>query len=118
LVAARQPAVQIRPAKIGGYTDQQRFFLALARLKHENPTGLSGSDPGAGSSARKVESAALQLLAAITPAEHEVSVVQEHLGDAVGFDDASVDLVGISAMTIQARRAYEIADSHRRAGPT
>jgi len=73
-------------------------------------------NPGAGSSARKVESAALQLLAAITPAEHEVFVVQEHLGDAVGFDDTSVDLVGISAMTIQARRAYEIADSHRRAG--
>ena len=73
-------------------------------------------NPGAGSSARKVESAALQLLAAITPADHEVSVVQEHLGDAVGFDDASVDLVGISAMTVQARRAYEIADRHRRAG--
>jgi len=63
-----------------------------------------------GLSGRKVESAALQLLAAITPPEHHVSVMQEHLGDAIRFDDADVDLVGISAMTIQARRAYEIAD--------
>ena len=73
-------------------------------------------NPGAGSSARKVESSALQLLAALTPAEHDVAIVQEHMGDAVGFDDASVDLVGITAMTIQACRAYEIADAHRRAG--
>jgi radical SAM superfamily enzyme YgiQ (UPF0313 family) len=55
-------------------------------------------------------------LAAITPPEHLVSIVQEHLGDAVRFDDAGVDLVGITAMTIQARRAYEIADGYRAAG--
>jgi radical SAM superfamily enzyme YgiQ (UPF0313 family) len=67
---------------------------------------------------RKVESAALQLLAAITPSTHDVSIVQEHLGDAVRFDDANVDLVGITAMTIQARRAYEIADGYRSAGKT
>ena len=73
-------------------------------------------NPRVGLSGRKVESAALQLLAAITPPEYEVSIAQEHLGDPVRFDDASVDLVGISAMTIQARRAYEIADGYRRAG--
>lgn len=72
-------------------------------------------NPRVGLSGRKVESAALQLLAAITPAAHEVSVVQEHLGDRVVFDN-DVDLVGISAMTIQAHRAYEIADGYRRAG--
>jgi radical SAM superfamily enzyme YgiQ (UPF0313 family) len=75
-------------------------------------------NPRVGLSGRKVESAALQLLAAITPAEHEVSIVQEHLGDPVRFDDAKVDLVGITAMTIQARRAYEIADGYRSAGKT
>ncbi|HEX7500899.1 MAG TPA: radical SAM protein, partial [Polyangia bacterium] len=69
-------------------------------------------------SGRKVESAALQLLAAITPAEHDISIVQEHLGDTVDSGDAGVDLVGITAMTIQARRAYEIADAYRRAGKT
>jgi radical SAM superfamily enzyme YgiQ (UPF0313 family) len=75
-------------------------------------------NPRVGLSGRKVESAALQLLAAMTPAPHEVSIVQEHLGDRVRFDDADVDLVGISAMTIQARRAYEIADGYRRSGKT
>ncbi len=73
-------------------------------------------NPRVGLSGRKVESAALQLLAAITPPEHEISIVQEHLGDAVRFDDPSLDLVGITAMTIQARRAYEIADGYRSAG--
>ena len=73
-------------------------------------------NPRVGLSGRKVESAALQLLAAITPPEHEVSVEQEHLGDTIRFDDAEVDLVGITAMTIQARRAYEIADGYRKAG--
>ncbi len=73
-------------------------------------------NPGVGLSGRKVESAALQLLAAITPAEHEVAIVQEHLGDPVRFEEEGVDLVGISAMTIQATRAYQIADGFRRAG--
>jgi radical SAM superfamily enzyme YgiQ (UPF0313 family) len=73
-------------------------------------------NPRVGLSGRKVESAALQLLAAATPAEHDVSIVQEHLGDRVRFDDADIDLVGISAMTIQSRRAYEIADGYRKAG--
>ena len=45
-----------------------------------------------------------------------MSIVQEHLGDRVRFDDADVQLVGISAMTIQARRAYEVADGYRKAG--
>jgi radical SAM superfamily enzyme YgiQ (UPF0313 family) len=73
-------------------------------------------NPRVGLSGRKVESAALQLLAALTPADHEVSLFQEHLGDAIDYGDASVDLVGITAMTIQARRAYEIADGYRKAG--
>jgi radical SAM superfamily enzyme YgiQ (UPF0313 family) len=54
----------------------------------------------------------------ITPAGHEVTIVQEHLGDRVCFDDPDVDLVGITAMTIQSRQAYEIADGFRSAGKT
>ncbi len=73
-------------------------------------------NPGVALSGRKIESAALQLLGAITPPEHEVSIVQEHLGDPVRFHDSDVDLVGITAMTIQARRAYELADGFRSAG--
>jgi radical SAM superfamily enzyme YgiQ (UPF0313 family) len=72
-------------------------------------------NPRVGLSGRQVESAALQLLAALTPPEHEVSIVQEHLGDAIRFDD-DADLVGITAMTIQATRAYEVADGYRKAG--
>lgn len=64
---------------------------------------------------RKVDSAALQLLAALTPPEHQVDIIAEHLGDEMTYDD-DVDLVGITAMTIQARRAYEIADEYRRRG--
>ena len=86
------------------------------QLVYPNP------NPTVGLSGRKVESAALQLLAAITPAEHEISIVQEHLGDTVRAEEAKevakVDLVGITAMTIQATRAYEIADACRRAGKT
>lgn len=82
------------------------------QLVYPNP------NPTVGLSGRKVESAALQLLAAITPAEHEISIVQEHLGDKVRVEEAKVDLVGITAMTIQATRAYEIADAYRRAGKT
>jgi len=75
-------------------------------------------NPRVGLSGRKVESAALQLLAALTPASHDVSIVQEHLGDDIRFNDPGVDLVGITAMTIQARRAYQIADGYRAAGKT
>jgi radical SAM superfamily enzyme YgiQ (UPF0313 family) len=82
------------------------------QLVYPNP------NPTVGLSGRKVESAALQLLAALTPAEHEISIVQEHLGDRVRADEAKVDLVGITAMTIQASRAYDIADAYRRAGKT
>lgn len=77
------------------------------RLVYPNPdVGLSG---------RRVESAALQLLAALTPREHEVSIFQEHLGDPIDFED-QLDLVGITAMTIQAKRAYAIADEYRKRG--
>jgi radical SAM superfamily enzyme YgiQ (UPF0313 family) len=85
------------------------MFMRI-RLVYPDPKPLVGL------SGRKVESAALQLLAALTPPEHEVSLFQEHLGDAIDFGDPGVDLVGITAMTVQARRAYEIADGYRKAG--
>jgi len=94
------------------FASEDGVRIVKIQLVYPNP------NPTVGLSGRKVESAALQLLAAITPAEHDVSIVQEHLGDTVGFEEADVDLVGITAMTIQARRAYEIADAYRRAGKT
>jgi radical SAM superfamily enzyme YgiQ (UPF0313 family) len=54
---------------------------------------------------------ALPTLAALTPADHEVKIVDEEVEN-VAFDE-SWDLVGITSMTYKARRAYEIAREFR-----
>jgi len=56
----------------------------------------------------------LTLLAAMTPEEWEVSIVDENVDD-VDFE-ADVDLVGITTMTATAPRAYAIADRFRARG--
>jgi radical SAM superfamily enzyme YgiQ (UPF0313 family) len=57
---------------------------------------------------------ALPLLAALTPDNFEVEIVDDYHEDAEL--DRPCDLVGISAMTPQAPRAYSIADAFRRRG--
>ena len=57
----------------------------------------------------------LQLLAALTPEHHNIKVVDETIGEKVDFDYPA-DLVGITAMTTQSSRAYQIADEFRRCG--
>jgi radical SAM superfamily enzyme YgiQ (UPF0313 family) len=56
--------------------------------------------------------AALPTLAALTPEGHTVSIIDENY-QKIDFD-APVDLVGITAMTQQAMRAYEIAREFRK----
>ena len=56
----------------------------------------------------------LPLLASLTPSGIEVKIVEEYFEE-VPFDDA-VDLVGISFMTPQAPRAYQIGDEFRKRG--
>lgn len=56
----------------------------------------------------------LPLMAALTPSDHEISVVDENV-EPIDFD-APVDLVGITALTPIAPRAYEVADEFRRRG--
>jgi radical SAM superfamily enzyme YgiQ (UPF0313 family) len=56
----------------------------------------------------------LALLAALTPAEHEVTIVDEAFAPDHTTED--VDLVGITVMTDLALRAYRIADDYRRRG--
>ena len=56
----------------------------------------------------------LAMVAAATPPEHEIRLLDENL-DALEIDDP-VDLVGITAMTCQAMRAYEIAAEYRLRG--
>lgn len=54
----------------------------------------------------------LPLLAALTPPDIEVSIVNELLED-IDFDE-KIDLVGISSYTTNVHRAYEIGDEFRR----
>jgi radical SAM superfamily enzyme YgiQ (UPF0313 family) len=58
--------------------------------------------------------ASLPLLAALTPEEHEVKIVDERLEE-IDFEE-KCDLVGITAMTATAFRAYQIADEFRKRG--
>ena len=57
----------------------------------------------------------LQLLAALTPEHHVIKVVDETIGEKVDYDYPA-DLVGITVMTTQSSRAYQIADEFRRRG--
>jgi radical SAM superfamily enzyme YgiQ (UPF0313 family) len=58
--------------------------------------------------------AALPTLAALTPPDAEVSIVDENI-DEIDFE-SDCDIVGITAMTQQAMRAYQIADEFRSRG--
>ncbi len=62
----------------------------------------------------QLPSLSLQLVAAVTPRYWEVVLVDESQGS-IPFD-SQFDLVGITAMTHQATRAYEIADKFRSKG--
>jgi radical SAM superfamily enzyme YgiQ (UPF0313 family) len=57
---------------------------------------------------------ALPTLAAHTPPEHSVKIVDEEIED-IDFDEL-VDIVGITAMTFKAKRAYEVAREFRERG--
>ncbi|MBW1700327.1 MAG: radical SAM protein [Deltaproteobacteria bacterium] len=58
---------------------------------------------------------ALTLLAALTPDEHEVSLVDMFMGDQVDYE-SDVDLVAITVRTPLAVVAYEIADNFLKRG--
>jgi radical SAM superfamily enzyme YgiQ (UPF0313 family) len=58
----------------------------------------------------------LMVLAGLTPAEWEISIVDENLGEPNYTAMPRPDLVGITAFTSQANRAYEVATQFRRLG--
>jgi radical SAM superfamily enzyme YgiQ (UPF0313 family) len=66
------------------------------------------------SSPFKLQRVNLPLLAALTPPDHTVTLVEEAF--APDDIDQDVDLVGITVLTELARRAYHIADVYRRKG--
>ncbi len=58
----------------------------------------------------------LMVLAGLTPAEWEISIVDENLGTPDYAAMPRPDLVGITAFTSQANRAYEVASHFRHLG--
>ena len=56
----------------------------------------------------------LAMVAAVTPPDVEISLTDENI-TAIDFQK-QIDLVGITALTVTAQRAYEIADTFRAKG--
>jgi radical SAM superfamily enzyme YgiQ (UPF0313 family) len=57
----------------------------------------------------------LSLIAALTPPEHEIEIVEEVFGEHVNFD-GDYDVVGISIMTQTCIRGYQVANEFRKRG--
>jgi radical SAM superfamily enzyme YgiQ (UPF0313 family) len=57
----------------------------------------------------------LSLIAALTPPEHEVHIVEEAFGEKINFD-ADFDVIGISIMTQTCIRGYQIANEFKKRG--
>jgi radical SAM superfamily enzyme YgiQ (UPF0313 family) len=54
-------------------------------------------------------------IAALTPRKHEVTIIDETLGETVDYD-ADPDLVGITCITPMARKVYRVASRFQRRG--
>lgn len=59
----------------------------------------------------------LSIIAALTPPEHEIEIVEEVYGDTVNFE-GDYDVIGISIMTQTCIRGYQIANEFRKRGRT
>ena len=57
----------------------------------------------------------LSLIAALTPPDHEIQIVEEVYGEKVNFD-GDFDVVGISIMTQTSIRGYQIANEFKKRG--
>ena len=57
----------------------------------------------------------LEQLYAITPEHHEITIIDERIGEKIDYDK-QYDIVGITAFTAYINRAYEIADKFRKKG--
>lgn len=60
----------------------------------------------------------LMVCAAVTPRHWDVEIIDESTADAPHQPRADCDVVGITAMTTQANRAYQLADAYRKLGVT
>jgi bacteriochlorophyll C8 methyltransferase len=59
---------------------------------------------------------ALGVLVSLTPPQHEIKMVDEHFRDTINYD-GDYDFIGITSRTLEATRAYEIADNFRWSHP-
>lgn len=82
------------------------------RIKLIAPSGSPQGTVNSGDTF-KIARMSLPLLAALTPDEHDVELVDETFAP---DDGEAAELVGITVMTELATRAYEIADRYRAAG--
>lgn len=91
-------------------TDQNRKLASKVRdlLKRETAFGFEYDYSS------NLFSAALPLIAGLTPDSFDIKMIDENRED-INFSER-FDLVGITAMTQQATKAYEIADEFRRKG--
>jgi radical SAM superfamily enzyme YgiQ (UPF0313 family) len=64
---------------------------------------------------RRFAAIGLPVIANLTPPDWEITLIDEEQGETIDFD-GRYDLVGLSSMTSQAPRAYEIAREFRRRG--
>ncbi|MFV9506073.1 MAG: B12-binding domain-containing radical SAM protein [Oscillochloridaceae bacterium umkhey_bin13] len=93
-IALRDPA-SVRPLRI---------LLITPRGKKEEA-----------SSQKALFSMAIGVLVSITPPQHQIELADELFGDPIPYDQP-YDLVGITTRTMNATRAYEIADGFRARG--
>jgi radical SAM superfamily enzyme YgiQ (UPF0313 family) len=86
------------------------------RIKIVYPTRLTDQGKPLKTKSRqgKIAPLAAWYLAGLTPPEHEVDVIDDLFED-INFDE-KVDLAAVSAMTMQAPRAYQIAAEFRKRG--
>lgn len=59
----------------------------------------------------------LSLIAALTPPEHEIEIIEEVYGQQINFD-GDYDVIGISIMTQTSIRGYMVANEFRKRGKT
>ena len=105
--AATLPRMRELPSMADIVLINPKFDISFWGLEHALPfMGKRASMPVA----------ALPLLAALTPSEHQVTLIDENV-EAIDFDRcARADIVGVTGMVVQRRRMREILVELRRRG--
>src|SRR5689334_9061774 len=65
---------------------------------------------------RRFPAIGLPVIANLTPPEWDVTYIDEEIGQTLDLEAHDPDLVGISSMTSQAARAYELGDYFMKRG--